>query len=69
MTLLRRIVSEFGLDQHRVVRERELRPLVLEAAQDRSRRRVDQEDRQEHQGGADEDPRQDPVAPLRLAAG
>ena len=40
--------------------------VVLEAAQDRSRRGVDQEDRQQRQGGADEDPRQDPVAPLRL---
>ena len=35
---------------------------VLEAAQDRSRRGVDQEDRQQHQGGAGKDPRQDPVA-------
>ena len=43
--------------------------VVLEAAQDHGPdRRVDQEDRQQHQGRADEDPRQDPVAPLRLAA-
>ena len=58
--------DELGLEQHRVVGERELAGLVLKAAQDRSRRRVDQEDRQQRQGGADEDPRQDPVAPLRL---
>ncbi len=40
--------------------------VVLEAAQDRSRRGVDQEDRQQREGRAGEDPRQDPVAPLRL---
>ena len=51
---------------HCEVRERELARVVLEAAQDRSRRGVDQEDRQQRQGRAGEDPRQDPVAPLRL---
>ena len=61
--------GELGLGQHREVGERELALLVLQAAQDRSRRGVDQEDRQQRQGGADEDPRQDPVAPLWLAAG
>ena len=55
-----------GVGQHRVVRERELALVVREAAQDRARRRVDQEDGQQRQGRADEDPRQDPVAPLRL---
>ena len=66
MALLRRICGEFGLDHTAKFGERELALVVLEAAQDRSGGRVDQEDRQQRQGGADEDPRQDPVAPLRL---
>ena len=62
---MRRICDELGVGQHLVVRERERAVVVLEAAQDGPRRGVDQEDPQERQGGAGEDPRQDPVTPLR----